>query len=236
MHYCERHEKIIDILNERTNVTVKYLAEKLFVSLPTIRRDLTYLENQNRLRRTFGGAVINTNNVSEIPFELRDSVDVKIKDALAQRASSLIKDDMVIFLDASSTVLRLVPYLNGFKNLTVITNSPIVNLMLAEHNISSFSTGGILLKSAKAYVGSFAEDFVKKFNADLCFISCRGISENGMLNDGSIEESSLRLAMINNSKKSVFIMSSNKLNKSYSFNIIHVSKVHLICDKEFNYN
>ena len=236
MHYCDRHEKIMDILNERTSVTVKYLSERLFVSLPTIRRDLTYLENQNRLRRTFGGAVINTNNVSEIPFELRDSVDVKIKDSLAQRASALIKDDMVIFLDASSTVLRLVPYLKGFKNLTVITNSPKVNLQLAEHNISSFSTGGILLKNSKAYVGSFAEDFVKKFNADLSFISCRGISEDGMLSDGSIEESSLRLAMINNSKKSVFIMSSNKLNKSYSFNIIHVSKVQLICDKEFNCN
>jgi DeoR/GlpR family transcriptional regulator of sugar metabolism len=234
MRFCERHEKIIEILNERSSVTVQFLADKLFVSLPTVRRDLSYLEKQNRLRRTFGGAVLN-NNISEVPFELRNSVDTKIKDELALRASKLIKDDMVIFLDASSTVLRLVPYLKNYKNLTIITNSPKVNLELAELNVKSFSTGGILLKNSKAYVGNFAEEFVKRFNADICFLSCRGMSEDGMLNDGSIEESNLRIAMINNSKRSVFIMSSNKLNKTYCFNIIHSKNVELICDKNVDF-
>ena len=200
MRFCERHEKILEILNERSSASVKFLADKLFVSLPTIRRDLNYLEKQNRLRRTFGGAILNNNNVSEIPFELRDSVDTKIKDELALQASKYIKDDMVIFLDASSTVLRLVPYLRNHKNITVITNSPKVNLALAELNIISYSTGGMLLKNSKAFVGNFAVEFINKFNADICFLSCRGISEEGMLNDGSIEESDIRLAMMNNSK------------------------------------
>ena len=235
MHFCERHEQIIEILNDRSSVTVQYLANKLYVSLPTIRRDLSFLEKQNRLRRTFGGAVLTDKNISEIPFELRDSVDTKIKDELALQASKLIKDNMVIFLDASSTVLRLVPHLKNYKNLTVITNSPKVNLALAELNISSFSTGGILLKNSKAYVGNFAEDFVKKFNADICFCSCRGLSDDGMLNDGSIEESSLRIVMMNNSKKSVYIMSSNKFGKNYSFKIVSAKNVELICDKEVNF-
>lgn len=235
MRFCERHEKIIEILNERGSASVQFLADTLFFSLPTIRRDLSYLEKQNRLRRTFGGAVIHKDNVSEIPFDLRNGVDSKIKDELAQKASELIKDDMVIFLDASSTVLRLVPYLKNFKNITVITNSPKVSLELAEQNVTSISTGGVLLKNSKAYVGNFAEEFIRRFNADICFLSCRGISEDGMLSDGSIEEASLRLAMIQHSKKSVFIMSSNKLRKQYSFNMIHASKVEIICDKAVDF-
>jgi threonyl-tRNA synthetase len=63
---------------------VQYLAKKLFVSLPTIRRDLSLLEKQNRLRHTFGGAVLHSKNISEIPFELRDGIDMKIKDALGR--------------------------------------------------------------------------------------------------------------------------------------------------------
>ena len=232
MHFCERHEQIMDILNERNSVTVHYLANKLYVSLPTVRRDLSYLEKQNRLRRTFGGAVLNNKNVSEISFELRDNVDTKIKDELAKKASALIKDDMVIFLDASSTVFRIVPYLKDFKNLTVITNSPKVNLQLAEYNITSYSTGGILLKNPKAYVGSFAENFIKNFNADICFLSCHGISDEGFLTDGSIEESTLRTLMMKQSKKKVFLMASTKLNKKYSFNLAHISEVEIICDKE----
>lgn len=232
MHFCERHEQIMDILNERNSVTVQYLANRLYVSLPTIRRDLSYLEKQNRLRRTFGGAVLNNKNVSEISFEIRDNIDAKLKDELAQKASKLIKDDMVIFLDASSTVFRLVPYLKDFKNLTVITNSPKINLQLAEYNISSYSTGGVLLKNPKSYAGSFAEDFVKKFNADICFLSCRGISAEGFLTDGSIEESTLRMTMMKQSKQTVFIMASTKLNTRYSFNLAHISEVEVICDKE----
>ena len=236
MRYCERHDKIMEILSERSSVTVQYLAKKLFVSLPTIRRDLSLLEKQNRLRRTFGGAVLHSKNISEIPFELRDGIDMKIKDELALRAVEFIEDDMVIFLDASSTVLRLVPHLKNFKNLTVITNSPKISLALAELNISSFSTGGTLLKNAKAYVGVFAEDFVRKFNADICFFSCRGVSDDGMLNDGSIEESNIRIAMLKQSKKKVFIGSSNKLGKSYCFNIIQARELDgFICDKEVNF-
>ena len=235
MRFCERHEQIIEILKDRSSATVQYLAEKLFVSQPTIRRDLSYLEKQNRLRRTFGGAVINNKNISEIPFDIRNNEDTKIKDELALKASMLIKDDMVIFLDASSTVLRLVPYLKNFKNITVITNSPKVNLALAELNVASFSTGGILLKNSKAYVGNFAEDFIKKFNADICFCSCRGLSDDGILTDGSIEESTLRLTMMSRSKKSVYIMSSNKLGKKYSFNIANIKDVELICDKDINF-
>lgn len=236
MRYCERHDKIMEILSERPSVTVQYLAKKLFVSLPTVRRDLSLLEKQNRLRRTFGGAVLNSKNISEIPFELRDGIDMKIKDELALRAVEFIEDDMVIFLDASSTVLRLVPHLKNFKNLTVITNSPKVSLALAELNISSFSTGGTLLKNAKAYVGVFAEDFVRKFNADICFFSCRGVSDDGILNDGSIEESNIRIAMLKQSKKKVFIGSSNKLGKSYCFNIIQARELDgFICDKEVNF-
>ncbi len=233
MYFSERHEKIIDILKEKGSVTVQYLARELFVSLPTIRRDLAFLEKQNRLRRTFGGAVLSDMAISEVPFEIRDNEDAQCKKLLAEKAKRFIKEEMVIFLDASSTVLRLVVHLKEFKNLTVITNSPMVNIALADMGIRSLSTGGVLLEKSKAYVGNAAENFIRNFNADLFFFSCRGLSSDGVLTDSSIDESNIRKIMMKHSKKNIFLCSANKIGKKYMYNLACVKDIdELICDAD----
>lgn len=55
----QRQEEILRILQERKTVTVGYLAESLYVSLPTIRRDLTKLESQGLVQRSHGGVRLN---------------------------------------------------------------------------------------------------------------------------------------------------------------------------------
>jgi len=52
----ERFEQIVALVEERGFVSVKELGEILQVSEVTIRRDLQHLHDQQRLRRTFGGA------------------------------------------------------------------------------------------------------------------------------------------------------------------------------------
>lgn len=231
MYFCERHQKIIEILEEKGSATVGFLAKELFVSLPTIRRDLSFLESQNRLRRTFGGAVLSNMLTDEIPFEVRDREDAECKKILAEKAKKFIKEEMVIFLDASSTVFRLIPYLKEFKNLTIITNSPKVNLALADLGIKSIPTGGILLEKSKAYVGNSAENFIKNFNADLFFFSCRGISDNGILTDSSIDESNIRRVMLSHSEKSIFMCSSKKIGKKYMYNLASIKDIdEFVCD------
>ena len=225
MYFCERHDKILKILNERGSVSVEKLAGLLFVSQPTIRRDLAYLDSQNLVHRTFGGASIRKTAVDEIPFELRDSEDARIKNLIAKKASKHLKDDIVIFLDASSTVFRLVPYLKEFKNITVITNSPKVCLSLAEDGVDAFCTGGALLKKSKAFVGESAIRFIKDFNADIFFFSCRGITEDGILTDSSVAESEIRKAMMSKSQKKLLLCSSGKIGKKYLYNLADISEV-----------
>ncbi len=231
MFSIERHEQIIEILQKRSSATVHYLAEQLHVSEPTVRRDLSSLEQANKIKRTFGGAVINTDVNAEVPFTLRMGDNKNLKAMIAQKATRYIKDDYVIFLDASSTVSYVIPHLQKFKNLTVITNSPKNSLALAELKIKSFSTGGVLLENSVAYVGTAAQHFVKRFNADLFLFSCRGVSYDGMLSDSSIEETDLRQVMMRHSKKNVFLCSSDKLGKSYMYNLCsHKSVDEIISD------
>ena len=72
MFYSKRHEDILKILKEREAASVHFLAKELFVSEPTVRRDLDILQKQGRVRRTFGGAVICELLNREVPLSLRE--------------------------------------------------------------------------------------------------------------------------------------------------------------------
>jgi len=231
MFYSERHEQIMRILEQRSSASVHYIATKLFVSEPTVRRDLAALEREGRLRRTYGGAALLYGSGKEIPLSLRENERVKEKKLLAELAKEYIRDGMTLFIDASSTAYRLVDVLGSFSDLTVITNSPKLSLSLAEMKIRCFCTGGLLLENSIAYVGSLAEDFIRNFNADLALFSCRGISERGELTDSSHEESTLRQVMLEHSAKKICLCTSDKIGKKYMFNLCDASSLDaVLCD------
>ena len=52
----DRHEKIVSLINEHSFLSVHELSEQLDVSEMTIRRDLSRLEQQRRVKKTYGGA------------------------------------------------------------------------------------------------------------------------------------------------------------------------------------
>ena len=53
----ERLQMLLQILEEKEFCTVAYLSDRLCVSMPTIRRDLTELVNRNLIIRSHGGAM-----------------------------------------------------------------------------------------------------------------------------------------------------------------------------------
>ena len=237
MFYNKRYDAIVQILKENNAATVHFLSKKLFVSEPTIRRDLKKMELQGIIKRTFGGAVLSELLNKEIPLSMREHENMNAKDYIAKEAVTFIRDGQVIFLDASSTVSRIVKYLSAFPNITIITNSPKISLRLAELRIKSFCTGGLLLENSIAYVGTYAENFIKNFNADIFFFSSRGISLNGIITDSSIEESDLRRTMLANSKKNIFLCTSDKIGKQFFYNLTDISKIdHIICDTDIDFS
>ncbi len=54
----ERYQEIIEILKENPIVTVADFAERLSVSMETIRKDLNILSEQGKIVRVHGGAAL----------------------------------------------------------------------------------------------------------------------------------------------------------------------------------
>ena len=171
MYHLERQAQILEILEQRKSISVTKLAELLYVSQPTVRRDLASLAQQGKVQRTHGGVVLRKASDAEIPLMFREDQNNAAKKAIAQKAEKLIRDGDVIFMDASSTVSYLIPHLNKFRDLIVITNSPKTSIRLGEQQIKNYCTGGQLLMHSIAYVGSEAEKFIAGINADVFFFS-----------------------------------------------------------------
>lgn len=221
----ERYEKILEILENERYISATALAKKLYVSLPTVRRDLTELQRRNLIIRSHGGAKKAENGSYMIPLEFRKGVKQAEKKLLCQAAAKLVTDGSIIFIDASTTMLPLAEYLSQYKNLTVITNGIPMTLMLSKYGIKTFTTGGEVLESSRAYAGVYAEEFISHFNFDVMLFSSHGVTSNGNISDTSLPEAMLRRAVMKNTKKKVYVCDGEKFNVSAPYNVAPICEM-----------
>lgn len=223
----EREKSILEILLKKKQVTVKELSQTLYISEPSVRRDLASLEKQNLIKRTHGGALLEETAVSKnkIPFIIREYEQSSAKTIIAQKAAEYVKDNDIIFLDASTSAFRLIPFLISKTNITVVTNGVKALSSLADFNINTISTGGRLVNSCLALVGEEAYQIIDSINANIAFFSCRGISDEGYLTDISAEENHIRQRMIKNSDHSYLLCASEKFGKKHYHNLCHKNDI-----------
>lgn len=223
----EREKKILEEILKTKKVTVRELADKLYASEPSIRRDLVSLEKQNLVKRVHGGAILEENGISstKIPFVIRELEQSDAKIIIAQKAAEHVKDGDVVFLDASSSAYNLIPYLALKNNITVITCGVKALNKLSEYNIKTICTGGTLITSCLALVGDEAYGIIEQNNADICFFSCRGVSDEGYLTDISAQENYVRRKMIKHSKKSYLLCASEKFGKKHYHNLCSIDDI-----------
>jgi len=225
MYLEERQKEILSFLREKKRCSVRELAETLFVSEATIRRDLHQLAADGKVQKTFGGAIICENFASEIPFSVRSLDNLETKQSICRQASALIQEGMTLFMDGSTTPEHLVPYLFHFRELQIITNNPRIPLLLSNTPLKIYCTGGMFNHTSQLYAGSIAERTIANMNADLFFFSARGVDANGKITDSSPSEHSLKQLMLANAKVSCFLCGHQKFNTSHLFTVSHCKDI-----------
>jgi len=217
----ERQKHILEKILIQKKVTVKDLARELYSSEPSIRRDLSDLEKQHLIKRVHGGAILEEtgNSALKIPFVIREMEQADAKIIMAQKAIEYIKDNDVIFLDASSSAYNLIPYLTLKKNITVITSGVKALTKLSEYSIKTISTGGELMPSCLSLTGDESYQNIERFHANITFFSCRGLSYDGRLTDISAPENYVRQKMIKHSDRAYLLCAGEKIGKTYYHNL-----------------
>ena len=215
MALYNREKEYLSLLATGTH-TVKDLAKKLFISEPTVRRDIIALKEKELVSCRRGIVELKKTYADQrIPLFIRNLEYNKEKQEIALKAIKHIKDGDVIMIDASTTAYQLLPHLTSFKDIILITNGAKTALESASMGIKTICTGGEITLESFSYVGSDAENILRKYNADIAFFSCRGLSQEHIATDNSILENSIRRIMIENSKKSYLLCDKSKYGKIY---------------------
>ena len=221
----ERRRKIMERLNQDRKVYVSDLSQLFTVTEETIRRDLEKLENQDLLRRSYGGAVLNEHTSEDLSFIKRTAINSEDKERIAEKAASLISDGDTIMVDSSTTCLALLQHLKQKKDLTIITNSIRLVNDFVNSPFRMISSGGILRSHSYALTGSVACATLKKYYVDLAIISCKGIDREKGLMESNEEESEIKQIMIEQAKKAILLADHSKFGKTAFIKTCDFSKI-----------
>lgn len=225
----ERRNRILSILQKENRVLVSDLSKAFQVTEETIRRDLEKLENEGYAKKTYGGAIVNENINTDLPFTVRKTTNVSGKLKIAEVIAALIRDGDHIMLDASTTALYIAKQLKSKKNLTVITNS--VEILIELSDVSGWkvlSTGGVLGEGSLSLVGHQAEQMIRSFHVDKAIISCKGLDIERGISDSSELEAYIKKLMVASANVKILAADSSKFDKISFTKICDIDEIDTI--------
>ena len=173
----ERFAVILEVLQRRRAATVAELAEALETSESTIRRDLIILAEQGKLNKVHGGATAcdTAFDAGEPAMSAKEQLNVEQKDRIARCAAAQVQADDVVFLDAGSTTLRMLEYLEP-SAATFVTNGILHAQRLAQKGMKAYVLGGLLKVGTEAVVGAAAVQSLCGYNFTKAFIGINGVA------------------------------------------------------------
>lgn len=238
----ERRNKILELLMINKAITVKYLCDELEASEATIRRDLSTLENEGKLERTHGGAIV-TEDITKLNYEesfyQKESKFAAQKRAIAIRAFEFLEENDSIILDSGTTTFELARLIGESTiKITVITNSTTVSREIANNpNVELIVVGGKVRLNTLATVGSIAIETLRRVNVNKTFVAVNGVTcENGLTTPG-FEEADVKRAMLLSGVERFVLVDHSKFRKVAMCQIAPISMVdYIITDRDVDEN
>ena len=192
-----RQDQILHILDKRKYVTVRYLVDALHYSSATINRDLNEMQARGTVKRSYGGVEICDGGALP-PLPQRQSYMRREKRRNARAAARLIQNGDTLFLDGSTTVQHLTPFLLEKKDLQVITNNMHLAIELGEADVDVVCLGGRLCERPHVLGSEETVENAMRYHADKMFFSVGRITVDGQISVGNYL---LYRAMMKNSKE-----------------------------------
>ena len=221
----ERQEKILELLATNGKVLVKELAEQFGVTEDSIRKDLSALELDGKLKRTYGGAVAIREKLHVMEANKRRTINVEAKRKIAAAAFKLIKPGDMICLDISTINIALAELIAKAElDCKVVTNMIDVLTILANNpKIELIFIGGKLNRSRDGFCDGLAAELITRLKPDLAFIGVVGVDvKDNSVSTYQIEDGIFKAKAIGVSKKSYIVAEANKFSTDGNYTFARV--------------
>ena len=208
----KRHADILKLLEDQGTLAISTLAERLGVSLETIRRDVKPLEDSGALIRMHG-AVGLAGQTGEAPFQKRMRDNAAAKRAIARAVAATIRDGEAVMLDTGTTTSYLARELTRRRRLTVVTNSSDIARTLATVNGNRvYMAGGELRPDSGAAFGKSALDFIARFTVTHAVISAGAIDATGIM-DFDLDEAEFARMVLSRGERRLVVTDATKFGR-----------------------
>ncbi|NIK68605.1 DeoR/GlpR family DNA-binding transcription regulator [Paenibacillus sp. BK720] len=231
----QRKQALLAYLADKGAATLKEMSDRFGVSEMTIRRDLNALEQENRIRRSHGGAVYEEQkqeiSQDEPEIEAKQAVNQDIKERLAAYAAQrFVRSGDTIVLENGTTVSRMAERLAHLDQLTILTNG--IDTIsrfrpYATDNRMIISCGGMFRDISGTFVGPMAEEFFSRFHADTLFLSALGYTPEAGFTDPNLMDTQVKKIMMRSAKKVVMLLDSSKIGKRFFSPVAALTDIHV---------
>lgn len=213
----ERQKELLAYVLKNEEVSINDLSQKFNVTMETVRKDVTTLEEKKLVTKKHG-FVLSSQPYNEAPIHAKSEIQKEEKIHIAEIALSMIPDNATIILDSSSTTLHLAKLLVGRDDLIIFSNSlPVIDILSPSEN-KVFMVGGSLRKENQSFNGMWAEMVLDQLSVDMAFVSCNGFSSDGP-RIHAYGEVGIKQRMVKNAATTVLLADSSKfsLNGLYCY-------------------
>jgi DeoR/GlpR family transcriptional regulator of sugar metabolism len=233
MRRFERGEAILEVLKEKGNASIVYLARTLNVSESSVRRDITYMTNLPRYRnvhRVRGGIYIDTQRSEfEYMFELKVNLDRELKKAIARKAVEYVDDGDSILIDSGTTCLYFAQLLGNKKHLKAIALDVKIAEELGKYvEAESCVIGGVIRPGFYTIGGSSALENLDKFSGYKVFMSADAVDVATGLANTSEFEVGVKKKIIENGRQVFLLVDCTKFNKKALYRVAGLERVSTI--------
>lgn len=208
----QRQNKLLELLKvNNMMMSVSEIAEKLNISKMTVRRDLEYFKENGIIKKVHGGAVLLKNDNEQPSFQERIVEYYKEKQRIGNEAAKLIKEGSIVFFDSGTTTLAIIENLPDNSEFTAITTGLATAIALCNKpKVNVVSIGGDIHCSSYTSVNHIAVEMIKRFNADMAFISTKAFSMREGTYESLLPLIEIKRAIVSVSKKVILVADHSK--------------------------
>jgi len=231
----QRHQLILDILDEDKFASVHVFCKKLNSSEATIRRDLNKMSKQGVLKKIRGGAEVldkdepqlHNPKISSSFFLVDKEKNLEKKQLIAKKAVELCNDNESIIINGGSSTYMMSQYLTD-RQLNILTNSLVLAHSLMETSNNQITLpGGEIYRSQGIILSAFDNDTISNYHCSKMFMGTPGINEMGVMESDTLlvrAEHKLK----KQAEKLIILADSSKLGATSKFIFTPLSEVDIL--------
>ncbi len=229
----ERQQIILNRVNKQGRVTTNEMVEEFGCAVDTIRKDFQEMGKAGIVKRVHGGVLRIEKEL--LDFKDRMTEKVHVKQILAEKATTLLKDQSIIYIDGGTTNLKFAESLPKDLQTMVVTNSPAIALALCDFpGIEITVLAGQMQKTTRLIEGSNTLQQIENMHFQIAVIGVSSISAESGITYPSMEEAMLKKAAFEHAQQVIIIANKEKIGSVAGFQAADISTVTFLVTDETN--